>query len=444
MIIVDTALRRRQEEGNPVRLAMVGAGAMGRGIALQILTAVPGMRLVAISNRHADRAKQIYLDSGATEVREVTTVTQLEEAVAKGQYAITDDPILLCEADGIDAVLEVTGAVDFSALTVLKAIENGKHIITMNAELQSTIGPILKTYALKAGVVFTDSDGDQPGVIMNLYRFVSGIGCNPVLAGNMKGLQDPYRTPTTQEVFARKHHLTPQMATSFADGSKVSFEMAIVANATGFKVGKRGMYGPPCDHVQEARHLFPMDQLLNGGLVDYILGAEPGPGVFVLGYQEHPLQKHYLSLYKMGDGPLYTFYRPYHLCHFEVPLTVARAVLFRDAAVTPLKGPVVDVVTTAKRDLRSGEVLDGIGQYMTYGQCENSDITDSQKLLPMGLAEGCRLKHNISKDQILTYDDVELPEGRLCDELRAEQNTYFAQSKAHFSESEAEKAQNQR
>ncbi len=162
---------------------------MGRGIALQILTAVPGMRLVAISNRHVDRAKQIYLDSGATEVREVTTVTQLEEAVAKGQYAITDDPILLCEADGIDAVLEVTGAVEFSALTVLKAIENGKHIITMNAELQSTIGPILKTYALKAGVVFTDSDGDQPGVIMNLYRFVSGIGCNPVLQTSVQGAQ---------------------------------------------------------------------------------------------------------------------------------------------------------------------------------------------------------------------------------------------------------------
>ena len=127
----------------------------------------------------------------------------------------------------------------------------------------------------------------------------------------------------------------------------------------------------------------------------------------------------------MGDGPLYTFYRPYHLCHFEVPLTVARAVLFDDATVAPLAGPIVDVVTTAKRNLKTGEVLDGIGYYMTYGQCENSDVTRTQDLLPMGLSQGCRLKRCISKDQVLTYDDVDLPEGRLCDKLRAEQAHYF-------------------
>jgi predicted homoserine dehydrogenase-like protein len=215
------------------------------------------------------------------------------------------------------------------------------------------------------------------------------------------------------------------MVTSFADGTKVSMEMAVVANATGLRVGKRGMYGPRCKHVKDALNLFPMDQLLNGGLVDYILGAEPAPGVFVLGYNEHPIQQRYMNYYKMGDGPLYCFYTPYHLCHFEAHNTVARAVLFGDAAITPQVPPMVDVVATAKTDLDAGQVLDGLGCYMTYGQCENSDVVLGESLLPIGLAEGCRLKRNIAKDEVLTYSDVELPEGRLCDKLRAEQNDYF-------------------
>jgi predicted homoserine dehydrogenase-like protein len=312
---------------------------------------------------------------------------------------------------------------------VMKAIENRKHVIMMNAELDGTVGPILKVYADKAGVVITNSDGDQPGVIMNLYRFVKGIGVKPVLCGNIKGLHDPYRNPTTQEGFARQWKQKPSMVTSFADGSKISFEQAIVANATGMRVAKRGMYGPTVpagSPIQEAVNLYPLDALLEGnGIVDYVVGAAPGPGVFVLGTHNHPMQQHYLNLYKLGTGPLYCFYRPYHLCHFEVHNSVARAVLFGDATLTPLGAPYVDVVATAKIDLKAGQMLDGIGHYMTYGLCENSEVVNAENLLPIGLAEGCRLKRDIPKDQVLTYDDVELPQGRLCDKLRVEQNIHF-------------------
>jgi predicted homoserine dehydrogenase-like protein len=128
---------------------------------------------------------------------------------------------------------------------------------------------------------------------------------------------------------------------------------------------------------------------------------------------------------KMGDGPLYVFYTPYHLCHLEVPITVARAVLFKDAAVAPLAGPVCDVITVAKRDLKAGEVIDFIGGFSCYGVIENSEICQSENLLPMGISEGCRLKRNISRDEVVTYNDVILPEGRLCDKLRAEQSSYF-------------------
>jgi len=430
VILIDSALQRRQNADNPVRVAMVGAGFMARGIALQINTAVPGMELVAIANRHIDGARRAYEEAGHKEICEVNTVQQLEEAISKRQAAITEDPILLCDAQGIDAVIEVTGAIEYGARVVLRAIENHKHVIMMNAELDGTIGPILKVKADKAGVVVTNADGDQPGVIMNLYRFVKGIGVKPVLCGNIKGLQDPYRNPTTQEAFARQWKQKPHMVTSFADGTKISFEQAIVANATGMRVAKRGMFGPTVKSgtpLKEAVNLYPIEALTEGpGIVDYVVGAEPGPGVFVLGTHEHPMQKHYLNLYKLGEGPLYCFYTPYHLCHFEVPNTVSRAVLFEDAAITPSEGLRVDVVTTAKTDLKQGDVLDGMGFYMTYGQCENADVVAKQRLLPIGLAEGCRLKRDISKDQVLSYEDVEIPDGRLCDKLRSEQDKHFS------------------
>ena len=426
MIIVDTALEKREQEGKPIRVGMVGAGYMGRGIALQILKYVKGMKLVAISNRTLSEAERAYRQAGVDIVKPVETVAQLEEIISQGQFAITDDAMLLCEAQSIDALIEVTGTIEYSAHVTMKAIENKKNVILMNAELDATIGPILKLYADRAGVVITTADGDQPGVIMNLYRYVKAIGCKPVLAGNMKGLQDPYRTPETQKGYAEKYKQKPQMVTSFADGTKISMEMAVVANATGFRAGKRGMYGPRCEHVNDAVNLFPMDQMLNGGLVDYILGAEPAPGVFILGYNENPIQKQYMNYYKMGDGPLYVFYTPYHICHFETPLTVARAVLFKDAAATPAAGPVCDVISVAKCDLREGETLDGIGGFTCYGMLENYGICQAENLLPMGLSEGCRLRRNIQRDQAITYSDVELPQDRLCDTLRAEQNEYFA------------------
>ncbi|MFN6558306.1 MAG: NAD(P)H-dependent oxidoreductase [Nostoc sp. ChiSLP01] len=431
MIIIDRALQARAAAGNPIKVGMIGAGFMGRGIANQIVNSVPGMELVAIFNRKIDAAKQAYSEAGIEDIQVVATVGELEDAIANGKYAVTDDAKLLCQAESIDALIEVTGAIEFGAQIVMEAIAHRKHVIMMNAELDGTIGPILKVYADKAGVILSACDGDQPGVQMNLYRFVESIGLTPLLCGNIKGLQDPYRNPTTQEGFAKRWGQKPHMVASFADGTKISFEQAIVANATGMKVAKRGMLGYDfTGYVDEMTQLYDVEQLKElGGIVDYVVGAKPGPGVYVFATHDDPKQRHYLNLYKLGEGPLYSFYTPYHLCHFEVPLSVARVVLFGDAVMSPLAGPLVDVVTTAKIDLKAGETLDGIGYYMTYGQCENSDIVQQQNLLPIGLAEGCRLKRDIPKDGVLTYDDVELPEGRLCDRLRAEQNNYFAPDK---------------
>ena len=427
MIIVDRALRRREEEGKPIRVAMVGAGFMARGIANQIVNSVPGLRLAVIANRTIANALQCYTDAGITPLRP-KNLGELEDAIRAGRPSVCEDFTWATDAEGIDCVVEVTGAVEFGAQVIMRAIEHGRHVVTMNAEVDGTVGSILKAHADRQGVILSGSDGDQPGVEMNLYRFVRGIGLTPLVLGNIKGLQDPYRNPETQRGFAEKWGQRPEMVTSFADGTKMCFEQAIVANATGMQVLQRGMSNGlqwP-GHVDELTRHYDIDALRAiGGAVDYVVGAKPGPGVYCMAAHDDPKQRHYLNLYKLGEGPLYSFYTPYHLCHFELPFSVARVVLFGDPVLQPLAGPRVEVVTVAKTDLAAGTTLDGIGGFHTFGTAENAEPARKGRLLPMGLSEGAVLRRTVKRDEVLTYEDVTLPAGRLVDRLRAEQDARF-------------------
>jgi predicted homoserine dehydrogenase-like protein len=332
---------------------------MDRGLANHILNTVPGMKLVAVSDRTLASAKLAYVEHGAPEPLVATSQGQLENPIRSGKPVITEDANLLVDSDNINCLVDVTGAVEFGAVVTMRAIERKKHMVTMNAELDGTVGPLLKKYAEKAGVVLTGSDGDQPGVQLNLWRFVKGLGVTPLVCGNIKGLQDEHRNPTTQKGFAEKWGQNPYMVTSFADGTKISFEQAIVANATGMTVQKRGMVGREhAGHIDELTKMYDVKELQKlGGVVDYVVKSLPSPGVFVLGTHDDPKQRHYLNLYKLGEGPLYSFYTPYHLCHFEVPNSVARAVLFNDGVIQPVDGPKVDVITTSKIALKAGEVI---------------------------------------------------------------------------------------
>lgn len=425
MIIVDKKLQELEKDGAPIRVGLVGAGFAGRGFMLQMLTVVKGMRLVAVSNRTRSYAVQGFEEAQFNNYMDVSNSAELEKAITDGKCALTDDPFLLTDSEQIDVIVEATGNVEFGARVVTSAIENKKHVVLINAELDSTLGPILKVKADQQGVVYTQADGDQPAVLMNLYRQVKSWGFKPVMVGNIKSLIDVRRTPETQAKWAAEHFQRPKMVTSFADGTKIGAEMASIANATGFPVSKRGMEGPKCDRVENAYKLFDLEKLTTTGLTDYILGAEPSFGVFVLATCDQPIRKRYMSVYKMGDGPLYTFYTPYHLSPLEAPLSVARAVLFGDAALAPLGKPVCDVVSLAKRGIKKGEKLDGIGGFLTYGAIDNADVCFRDNLLPIGLADGCIAKQNISIDTAITYDMIELPEGRLSDKLRKEQNEKF-------------------
>jgi len=424
MIIVDTALRAREAQGKPIRVGIIGAGFMARGLLNQITNSVPGMQVVAVYNRHIDKAIGAYLYVNEELPPTVAESQQsLDEAIRLHQPVVTEDPLLIARSALVDVLVETTGSVEFGARVVMEAFRNGKDVVLLNAELDATIGPILQVYAEKHGVILSACDGDEPGLQVNLFRWVSGLGLIPRVIGNIKGLQDPYRTPTTQKGFAEKWGQNPAMVTSFADGSKISFEQAVVANATGFVVRSRGMSRglEYRDDVMSIGKLYDIDEVRRlGGVTDYVVGT-PHTKVYCLAEHTDPKQRHYLNLYKMGDGPLYPFFVPYHLVHFEVPNAIARVVLFRDPVAKPPGGPVVEVCAVAKRNLKAGDVLDEYGNYMTYGEAVNSPEMRRERYLPEGLVEGCRLLRDVAKDAVISYDDVELPTGRLADQLREEQ-----------------------
>ncbi len=421
-MILDTALRELETAGRPVRVGMIGAGATGRAIALQLGTPVPGVRLVAIANRTAKHGERAFREAGVERCSRVDSTHEAEAVIARGLPVLTEDPSVLTQCEAIDVLLEVTGTVEPAARVVLDAFAHGKHVVLVNAELDSLLGPILKEKADKAGVVITHTDGDEPGVAMTLLRYLRTLGLRPVAAGNIKGMVDYYRTPDTQRAFAEKHDQDVKKVTSFADSTKLSMEATVLCNATGFHVGRRGMYGPACGYVREMANLLPADQMLETGLVDYALGSAPHTGAFVIVHEDSPLKKVQLSYYKLGDGPFYVFYTPFHLPHIQIASTIGRVAIHRDPTVAPIGGPVCEVVTVAKRNLKAGERVDGIGGFCTYGLVDNASAARARSALPIGLSEGRVLRRDVAKDEVISFDDVEAaPEG-IVEKLWREQN----------------------
>lgn len=417
-------LREREKEGRLIQVAVVGAGFVGRGLVHQ-LQLTPGMRPALVINRDRERALQAWAAAGfsADSVTMSDDPDTLEDAVAASRPAATGDANVLQLLSPISVVVEATGAVEYGALVAKAALEARKHVVSVNFEADATVGHLLKRIADERGVVYTGSDGDQPGVIARLVEYVQGIGFEVVAAINCKGFMDRHATPDTIRSWAERQQTSLPMTTAFTDGTKMNIENACVANATGLSPERRGMHGVQTTMSSALKDF--AETLTRAGVVDYTLGGDFGGGVAVIGRSLHPtVASSYLSYLKMGEGPWYFFYRPWHLVHFETPISIAEAVLDGQATLAPLAERVTEVVTVAKRPVAAGEQLDGIGGFTCYG--EIAITSEAEGFLPIGLAENAIATRYLPQDQPIPLDAVELNETSPLIGLWRQQSSYLA------------------
>lgn len=415
-------LQRLQAKGEPIRTGVIGAGFMGRGIVYQ-LAKMPGMSPSLVVNRTPERAIEAYALSGFNPKHILVSddPKALSQAVAESRPCVSTSPEIAGKVAALDVVIEATGAVELGAREALSCIKHKKHFVSLNAETDGTVGCLLKKKADDAGCVYTNADGDQPGVIMRMVDYCRGCGFEVLAAINCKGFINIHATPDTIMEWAIKQKTSPKMTCAFTDGTKMNIEQNVVCNATGLIPARRGMFGVKTDQKNAVKDFEASGAMgATPGIVDYTLGGDFGGGIFIIARAEDPQMVHpYLKYLKMGDGPNYMFFRPYHLCHIETPLSAAEAVLYREPTIAPMGRPVAHTITIAKRDLKSGETLDGIGGYKQFGQIDT--VWNCRGLLPIGLSDGVRLKRDIPLDQPVPIDAVELDESSLLVRLWREQ-----------------------
>lgn len=405
--MVHRAPARSRTLEQPIRVAIIGAGAMGKGLFYQCCI-TPGIQCVALADIDLERCIACAT-TWQVPYRVVASLDQMHRAIESGCVAICDDGDLLARCALADVLLEASSSIIPAAQFALTGLEHQKHLVLMNAEIDLAFGPFLLQQAQANGTVYTSCDGDQHGVIARLVREVERWGLQVMLAGNIKGFLDRYSNPTQIVPEADKRRLDYRMATAYTDGTKLCIEMALVANAFGMMTPTPGMRGPPTPSVQDALTLFDLDAARDGARpwVEYVLGAEPGGGVFVIGYCAEEYQRTMLEYYKMGRGPYYLFYRPYHLCHVEAMQCIFDAVRESRSLLQPSFGFSANVFAYAKRALAEGERLDGVGGYACYGLIENCAAGETPSGLPICLADNLILKRPIARDEKLLLEDVE-------------------------------------
>jgi len=404
--------QRLQALDSDIRVAMAGAGAMGRGLLHQCST-TPAFQCVALADIEVQKAIDCAEALGRP-YQVVSELGALHDCIRAGKLAVCEDAALAARTEPADVFIDASNAIEAAGQFCTTAVDHDNHLVMMNAEADLAFGPYLMQRAAEQGVTYASCDGDQHGVIKRLIDDLRLWGFDLVMAGNIKGYLDRYANPTSIIPEADKRNLDYRMCTAYTDGTKLGIEMALLANALDLETAVPGMHGPRADHVQEVPELFDLEALWHehGPVVDYILGAEPDGGVFAVGYCDDPYQQRMMEYYKRGEGPFYIFYRPYHLCHVEAMEAIATAVLDDRSLLQPEHGHVADVYAYAKRDLDPGDQLDGIGGYACYGLIENCADQGVDPGLPMTLAENVQVTRDIPKDEKITLSKVNLSENQ--------------------------------
>ncbi len=407
-------LQRLKSLNTPIKVTIIGIGTAGKGLLYQT-SITPGIECIAI----ADIVLQKAINAAAEfkrDFRIVHNIRELHDTIRKGLLAVCEDGELLAQCELANVVIDASNTIGAGGHFAITAIENKKHIVMMNSEADLIFGPYLMHLANKNNVVYTSCDGDQPGVIRRLVDDMQLWGFKLVMAGNIKGFLDRYSNPTKIIPEADKRGLDYKMCASYTDGTKLCIEMAMVANALNLKTPCPGMYGPKAKHLLDIPRLFDLDNIYqkNGPVVDYVIGPEPKGGIFTVGYCDHPYLPSMLAWLpsRLGDGPYYIFYNPYHLVSMQAMQCIAEAFLDHEALLQPKYGFKTNVYCYAKRSLKAGEKLDGIGGYSCYGLIENCADNIKSPGYPICLAEEVILKRDVPKDRKIFMEDLDVDTSR--------------------------------
>lgn len=427
MYEIDTKLEELEKAGTPIRVALIGAGQMGKDIVAQI-EGMKGITCDVVVDIDPETAKEAYIQAKCgKELVAAKSLEEAEKAFLEGKKVVTTDYKIAVRMSAVTNVIDATGSPEMGARVTMECIFCKKHIVMMNVECDITIGPILRKLCEKAGIVYSLTAGDEPGSIIEIYRFAKALGFEIVAAG--KGKNNPldiYANPGMKEwkEKAKKRKMNPRMLVEFVDGSKTMIEMCAVSNATGLIPDIRGMHGPKCN-VKDLAKVFSLKEqggiLEHTGIVDYGIG-DINPGVFVIVTTDNQRIIDGLVQRDMGNGPNYLLYRPYHLCSIETPVTVVQAAVYAESTAHPMDHLTSECITMAKKDLKEGEILDSIGEYCYRVSVELAEIAKEGRMLPAGLAKGAKLKTDVKKDEIITYDMVELDESSVLLQLRRMQD----------------------
>ena len=438
--MIKQALDARHAAGRPIAVGFVGAGRMGTGAICQI-GLMRGIRTAVIADLNVARARRAFELCGhrAEDVVVTNSAATAADALRRSRPVVTEDADLVPALD-IDAVVEATGNTEIGADVALRGLQAGRHVIMLNVETDVVVGPFLHRMAKNAGLVYTVSSGDEPGLIAEYFDRYAGLGFEIVAVGKAPssvGLFDRYATPDSVGEDARRLGINPHFLVTFRDATKTMIEMACISNYTGLVPDIRGMHGPVAG-VNEIPRLFrPIAEggiLHRRGVVDYARPLKHAdgtidfdrsvtPGVFLVVHTDHPQIREDLDYLDVtGSDGYYIMYTPYHLVTNEIPLSIVNAVEFHHPTIVPRLGMVTEVFGAAKRPLKAGEIIEGPGGSSVYALNDLCERTRPERVVPLGLLPGAKLRRDIATDETITYDAVELRSDTTLFHLRALQD----------------------
>ena len=400
-------LQKREAAGNPIRVGLVGCGQMGSGM-VHVMNKMVGMNSRAIADIDLDRPLSVLRAIGVPESGICVTNKpgEAEDALRNRKYVATEDALLLTRLESLDVLVEASGVTEVGAQVAWNGILNQKHVVMLNVETDVTVGIFLHRMARKMNCVYTVAMGDEPGVCKMLYDFSRTLGFEVVCLGKGKNNSIDYdATPESCRTEAEGKGMNPKMLAAFKDGTKTMVELAAMSNATGLVPDVPGAHGPKVD-VEDLTGVFvPKEDggILNRrGCVDYSVG-KVAPGVFAIVTTDDPHIRADMKFLAMGEGPYYLFYRPYHLCNVETPTSVAEAVIYGETTLVS-KHMISEVVSFAKRDLKAGETVGGIGSGDIFHRVYIYEEARAKRGIPMGLAPGGRVLNDIPRGEMLTEE----------------------------------------